>query len=187
MTEGVSTEPVGPRFLRITDTQGGRVDWGSVRFCKVSPEEHKRYRLKSGGVLVARTGAATGENIYLPVVPDAGFASYLVRFQFAEPAMARFVGGFMRPPAYFDFVAGSISGSARPNASARVLARAELSVPPPELVRAFAEAVAPADKHIAANSEGSRALAELRDALLPKLLSGELRVPVALKEIPVHA
>jgi type I restriction enzyme S subunit len=179
LTQSASTEPVGPRFLRITDIQGGRVDWGSVPFCKVSPEEHKRYRLKPGDVLVARTGASTGENIYLPVVPDAVFASYLVRFQFAEPAMARFVGAFMRTPAYFDFVAGCISGSAQPNASAQVLARAELPVPPPELVRRFAEVVAPVDKRIAANSEESRTLAALRDALLPKLLSGELRVPAA--------
>jgi hypothetical protein len=37
------------------------------------------------------------------------------------------------------------------------------------------------------DSGNSRTLAGLRDALLPKLLSDELRVPVALKEIPVHA
>src|SRR5262249_26279501 len=104
LTQSASTEPVGPRFLRITDIQGGRVDWGLVPFCKVSHEERKRYRLKPSDVLVARTGASTGENIYLSVVPDAVFASYLVRFQFPDPAMARYVGAFMRTPAYFDFV-----------------------------------------------------------------------------------
>jgi type I restriction enzyme S subunit len=179
LTQSASTEPVGPRFLRITDIQGGRVDWGNVPYCQVSPEEHERYRIKAGDVLVARTGASTGENIYLPVAPDAVFASYLVRFQFAEPSMARFVGAFMRTPAYFEFVAGCIGGSAQPNASAQVLAGAQLVVPPLELVKHFADTVAPFDKRIAANNEESRTLAALRDALLPKLLSGELRVPAA--------
>ena len=179
LTQSASTEPVGPRFLRITDIQGGRVDWGNVPYCKVSPEEHERYRIKPGDVLVARTGASTGENIYLPVAPDAVFASYLVRFQFAEPSMGRLVAAFMRTPAYFEFVAGCIGGSAQPNASAQVLAGAQLAVPPPELAKRFADTIAPFDKRIAANNEESRTLAALRDALLPKLLSGELRVKEA--------
>ena len=181
LTQSASTEPVGPRFLRITDIQGGRVDWGNVPYCKVSPEEHERYRIKPNDILVARTGASTGENIYLPVVPDAVFASYLVRFQFAEPSMARLVGAFMRTPVYFEFVAGCIGGSAQPNASAQVLAGAQLAVPPPELAKRFADTVAPLDQRIAANNEESRTLAALRDALLPKLLSGELRVATAEK------
>jgi len=175
LTQSASIEPIGPRFLRITDVQGGRVDWSMVPYCRVSPEEHERYRLKPGDVLVARTGASTGENIYLPVVPDAVFASYLVRFQFADSAIARLVGAFMRTADYFDFVAGSIGGSAQPNASAQVLAGAELVLPTPEIARRFAEIVDPIDRRIAANCDESCTLASLRDALLPKLLSGELR------------
>ena len=173
LTQSASSEPIGPLFLRITDIQG-RVNWGAVPFCKVSKEEHERYRLKAGNVVVARTGASTGENVYLPVVPDAVFASYLVRFQFTQPEMARFVGAFMRAPSYFDFVAGCIGGSAQPNASAQTLAGAELFVPPQQLLKRFADIVAPLDQRIAANNEESRTLAALRDALLPKLLSGEV-------------
>jgi type I restriction enzyme S subunit len=80
----------------------------------------------------------------------------------------------MRTPSYFEFVAGSIGGSAQPNASAQVLAGAELVVPTPEVARRFAEIVDPIDRRIAANCDESRTLASLRDALLPKLLSGEL-------------
>jgi type I restriction enzyme S subunit len=104
------------------------------------------------------------------------FASYLVRFQFTDPAIARLVGAFMRTAAYFDFVASSIGGSAQPNASAQVLARAELVVPTPEIARQFAEIVAPLDRRIAVNNDESRTLVALRDALLPKLFSGEIRV-----------
>lgn len=176
LTQSASTEAVGPRFLRITDIQGGRVSWGNVPFCTVSREEHERYRLESGDVLVARTGASTGENIYLPAVPDAVFASYLVRFQFSDAAIARFVGAFMRTPEYFDYVSGCIGGSAQPNASAQVLAGAELVLPDSGLVQRYAEIVAPIDKRIFANNEESRMLTGLRDSLLPRLMSGELRV-----------
>src|SRR5208283_5912584 len=154
-----------------------RVDWSTVPYCRVAPEEHERYRLKPGDVLVARTGASTGENIYLSVVPDAVFASYLVRFQFADPAIARLVGAFMRTGAYFDFVAGSIGGSAQPNASAQVLAGAEVVVPTPEVAHRFAEVVAPLDRRIAANNDESHTLATLRDTLLPRLISGKIRMP----------
>jgi len=186
LTQSALAEQIGPHFLRITDIQGGTADWSTVPFCKVTLEEHERYRLKPGDVLVARTGASTGENTYLSVVPDAVFASYLVRFQFADPAIARLVGAYMRTQTYFDYVAGCIGGSAQPNASAQVLAGAELVVPKPEIACSFADFVAPLDKRIAANIEHSNTLASVRDALLPKLISGELRVKDAERIVGGH-
>jgi type I restriction enzyme S subunit len=49
-------------------------------------------------------------------------------------------------------------------------------VPPRAIVEAFAQAVAPMGALLEANQAESRTLAELRDLLLPKLLSGELRI-----------
>jgi hypothetical protein len=37
-TESASIEPVGPRFLRITDIQDDRVDWEIVPYCKIQFE-----------------------------------------------------------------------------------------------------------------------------------------------------
>jgi type I restriction enzyme S subunit len=52
-----------------------------------------------------------------------------------------------------------------------------LAVPTPEIARQFDALTAPLMAKITANSTESRTLASLRDALLPKLLSGELRAP----------
>ena len=52
-----------------------------------------------------------------------------------------------------------------------------VELPPKELMAAFTEKVAPLYAQITANLHQSRTLAILRDALLPKLLSGELNVP----------
>ncbi len=49
-------------------------------------------------------------------------------------------------------------------------------LPPAKVVGAFTEYVAPFYSHIASNLRESRDLAALRDTLLPKLLSGEMRV-----------
>ena len=52
-----------------------------------------------------------------------------------------------------------------------------LVVPPFSVFAAFDKVVGPLHARIVSNLRESRALASLRDALLPKLISGELRVP----------
>ena len=48
--------------------------------------------------------------------------------------------------------------------------------PMPEVVREFGSIVLSWDKYIRSNTAESRNLADQRDALLPKLISGELRI-----------
>lgn len=49
-------------------------------------------------------------------------------------------------------------------------------IPPPEIVAAYEQQAKPLDDQIRTLEHQSRSLATLRDALLPKLLSGELRI-----------
>jgi len=55
--------------------------------------------------------------------------------------------------------------------------------PEHEAVQEFSRVAAPCFKKIGANAEQSRTLAGIRDALLPKLISGEIRVPEAEKAV----
>jgi type I restriction enzyme S subunit len=176
LTRSATKDKIGPRFLRITDIQGGRIDWEQVPYCPVSAEELSKYQIWPGDIFVARTGASTGENIYIVAAPNSVFASYLVRFQLSDASVARVVGEFMRTTAYFDFVANAIGGSAQPNASAQVLASALFAFPPTSIAKRFAESVRPLDERRVLNDAESRTLALIRDALLPKLISGEIRV-----------
>lgn len=184
LTTSAQSEALGPKFLRITDIQGGLLDWNTVPYCKASETERQRYKLKPHDIVVARTGASTGENIYLPVIGlDAVFASYLVRFQFENPDLARFVGSYMRTANYFDFVRNSIGGSAQPNASAQVLAGAKLAVAKSLLQAKYAECVAPVNQKIWHNVIQASTLRTLRDTLLPRLIFGRLRAPEAEKMV----
>lgn len=69
------------------------------------------------------------------------------------------------------------TGSVFPSLSAPDIKNFPVVLPPPQTVSLFNEQTEALTKKIQANITESRTLAELRDALLPKLLSGELRVP----------
>ena len=58
-----------------------------------------------------------------------------------------------------------------------------LIVPPTEAVQRFEKAVRPLDAKVWNNSDQIDTLTELRDTLLPKLISGELRVPWAEEQV----
>ncbi len=175
-TQSATEEPIGPRFLRITDIRGGTIAWSQVPFCQATEEEREKYRIEDGDIFIARTGASTGDNIYVIEPPPAVFASYLVRVQFASRGLGRLVGEFARTSAYANHVAGSIGGSAQPNASAQTLVAASLVFPTEDIADAFYRTVRPFDLRRAVNDRESRTLATLRDTLLPALLSGELPV-----------
>jgi len=175
-TQSATSDAVGPRFLRITDIRGGKVDWSSVPYCEIEDAELEKYRVKDGDIFVARTGASTGDNIYVVDPPEAVFASYLVRLQFESPGVARFVAEYMRSSDYFGHIEGAIGGSAQPNASAQTLAAATTAFPPDDVATAFYDLVRPADLKRAANARESDRLAAIRNALLPKLLSGDIHI-----------
>jgi len=60
--------------------------------------------------------------------------------------------------------------------------RLELALPGPAVLQEFDSEVSTLRKAMRANSDSNKALANLRDALLPKLLSGELSVIEAMAE-----
>ena len=69
----------GPRFLRITDIQDGRVDWNAVPSCDIPKDDVPKYKLAPGDLVFARTGATTGKSFLIGECPEAVFASYLIR------------------------------------------------------------------------------------------------------------
>lgn len=72
-------------------------------------------------------------------------------------------------------------GSAQPNISATSIMETPIIFPKENLIKAFDNTADYLFKKILRNQSMSRTLASLRDTLLPKLISGELRVPDAEK------
>jgi len=76
---------------------------------------------------------------------------------------------------YFDMVAEG-STSAYPSLKPSDIANFEFALPPKEKLHAFSEYTADAWNKISSNRIQIQTLTQLRDALLPKLMSGEMRV-----------
>ncbi len=85
-----------------------------------------------------------------------------------------------RHAAFREFAVQSMSGtSGRQRIQNDVLGRYLLAVPTELVALAFAGIVAPIQRKITANHAQAQTLATLRDTLLPRLISGQLRLPEA--------
>ena len=130
-TESASSEPVGPRFLRITDIQEDRVDWESVPYCKIESADLLKYRLASGDIVFARTGATTGKSCLVDEPPEAVFASYLIRLRLLDKKLLpKFVLLFFQTAGYWQSIKDGSSGSAQGGFNATKLGALTIPVPP---------------------------------------------------------
>jgi type I restriction enzyme S subunit len=104
-----------------------------------------------------------------------------------EPAWFGFVLGYVSSVELVNHTNAASTGTKMPRANWNDISRYEVALPPKQLAADFTEKTRPLVERIIANIHESRTLAALRDALLPKLLSGELRVPAALPKLEASA
>ncbi len=176
-TASAQGEPVGPKFLRITDiNKASWVSWSRVPYCRATDEEFSKYRLSKGDVLIARM-ADPGHGIVVEEDLEAVFASYLIRFRPIESGTGRFLQYWLRSDAYWHLVRGRATGTTRRSLNAKVLSQFPMVAPPNAAVEAFAGVVGSWRGRLVASVGEMETLVALRDTLLPKLVSGEMRVP----------
>ncbi|MEI8294859.1 MAG: restriction endonuclease subunit S [bacterium] len=130
-SESASSEPVGPRFLRITDIQDDHVDWNSVPYCKIEKTDRPKYHLASGDIVFARTGATTGKSFLVDEPPEAVFASYLIRLRLLDKELLpEFVLLFFQTAGYWQSIKDGSSGSAQGGFNASKLGALTIPFPP---------------------------------------------------------
>ncbi|MEO8001810.1 MAG: restriction endonuclease subunit S [Arenimonas sp.] len=130
-TESAASEPIGPRFLRITDIQDDRVNWDSVPYCKIEAHELPKYRLAKGDIVFARTGATTGKSFLVDDLPEAVFASYLIRLRLLDKKLLpEFVSLFFQTSGYWKSIKEGSAGSAQGGFNATKLGALSIPVPP---------------------------------------------------------
>jgi type I restriction enzyme S subunit len=167
-TQSASVEPVGPRFLRITDIQRDGVDWSSVPFCQIDSADVSKFKLNHNDIVFARTGATTGKSFLVESPPDAVFASYLIRLRLAKPdVLPAFLQLYFQSAEYWRIIDAGSTGSAQGGFNATKLGDLQVSFPPVEeqrrivtiLDEAF-EGIATAKAHAEQNLRNVRALFE---------------------------
>jgi type I restriction enzyme S subunit len=146
-------------------------------------------RFMNGDTLVARITPCleNGKTAYVDFLETGqvgwGSTEYIV-LRPKEPLPPEFAYCLARSETFRDFAIQSMTGSSgRQRVPAASLEHFLLPDSSEPIARAFGRAVAPMFARAGKAGSESRAFAALRDALLPKLLSGELRVKDAEKFI----
>ena len=171
-TETATTEPVGPKFLRITDIAQNYIDWNGVPYCPISEENHEKYVLSEGDVVVARTGATVG---YAKMVgrniPDSVFASFLVRIRPIDVEYRYYFGLAITSAEFLDFVQTNAGGSAQPQANPPLLGEFELSIPNKQSLSEFNKKISSFLGVIETNETEISKLHEVKDTMVKMLSS----------------
>ncbi len=89
-----------------------------------------------------------------------------------QPNVAKFVYHFVKAKD----LASMNAGSAVPSMTTDILNAMEIVIPPASVLEEFESLVAPMYRAMQENDAQSKKLADLRNALLPKLMSGEIDV-----------
>ena len=143
----------------------------------------------------ARRKLQHGDTVVSTVRPDRG--SYFLAMNPSEHLIASTGFAVLTPtkvpwsflhtavtmPDVFAHLGQIADGGAYPAVRPEVIGAIEVPIPDnPATLDAFHRFCGPLFERAAANREEARTLSSLRDTLLPKLLSGELRVPEQLQD-----
>ena len=169
-TETAVQEPVGPKFLRITDIVNNSIDWSKVPFCPISNNDFKKYKLELGDIVVSRTGANIGWAKQIKgAIPDSVFASFLIRIKAKESDLQWLIGHLVESSDFKTFVFANQQGSAQPQANANILVKFPLLIPDKEILRQYNNQVQPINRSICLFEQENSKLTELQSLLLARM------------------
>ena len=164
-TASAKSEPIGPKFLRITDIVPNRIDWSSVPHCEISEKNLGKYLLEKNDIVIARTGATTGYAKRIRTEHKAVFASYLVRIRVNPNCDSQYVGYVIESEEYKRFIQLNLGGAAQPNANAQVLTSFPISLPPLPTQRKIAAVLSAYDDLIENNTRRIKILEDMAQTL----------------------
>ena len=173
-TASAISEPIGPKFLRITDIVPNRINWENVPYCEISERDKEKYKLEIGDIVIARTGATTGYNKIIKINSNAVFASYLIRYKI-DPSRAYpfYIGQLLQSSYWRSFVERVIGGSAQPGANAKQFASFSIALPPLPEQKAIAEVLSSLDDKIDLLHRQNKTLEHMAQTLFRKWFVNE--------------
>lgn len=163
--------------LKPKNLVAGRLAGQTDMMDAAEARRHPRYLIKSGDLLCARTGTLGRSGL-----ADAGQAGWVfgsglicARVRTDSQVDPRYLAYYFAHQAVSDWILRQARGTSIPNISAKVLGTMPVSVPPLTVQRAIARALAALDDSISAHRRICETTAEIRDAVLPLLMTGELK------------
>ena len=178
-TASAKENNVGPKLLRITDIQNNSVNWNSVPYCKINNFEREKYLLNVGDLVFARTGATVGKSYLLKGnVPEAVFASYLIRTIINNSISKKYVFQFFQSNFYWDQIQKAKVGIGQPNVNAQLLSRLLIPLPPlleqHQIVAEIERRLSVADQLEKVVEQSLKQAERLRQSILKQAFEGKL-------------
>ena len=172
----------GVPVVKIGSVKPGIIDLTQVSYVSEEiAQQAARYRLSTGDMLIGMTGYV-GEVGLVPPSDNPPLLNQRVgKFVMQKPGTESLAFWYCttRQPEFRAFVEARSHGTAQANVSGEAIMEFRLVAPSERILDAFNRECQPMLDRILSNHAESRTLATLRDALLPKLLSGELSVTQA--------
>jgi len=107
---------------------------------------------------------------------NGGRSADVLGFESKHQGTSEFLYNLLYQDQFFDYMMLTSKGAKMPRGDKDAIMQFAIAVPPVELMKYFSQRVEAFYNLINMNRSGGRSLSELRDTLLPKLLSGELNV-----------
>ena len=176
-TSSAQADPVGPKFLRITDIQDGCVNWDSVPYCDIDADTLAAKRLEAGDIVVARIGATTGKAFLIDQSPLAVFASYMIRIRTDATRLdPSYLYHFMQSDTYWQHIDRHKGDRLKGGVNIPVLNELPIARPSPKEQSEIVTILDTIDRKAAFHRRKRKVLDELFASVLHKLMGGEISV-----------
>lgn len=142
------------RYIRITDiSEDGLLKYNEIKYVNLN-EKSKKYILKKGDVLVARTGATYGKTLYFDEEIKAIFAGYLIRLNFIkEQINSKFYWIFSQSSNYWKQKNELVQGGGQPQFNANAIKNIKVPLPSLEMQEKIVFKIEKEQKIINTNKE----------------------------------
>ena len=178
---------LGVPVVKIGSVKPAFVDLDHVSFVDEALALEKiNFRLSTDDMLVGLTGYV-GETGRIPPTQYTPMLNQRVGRFLPNPGLEPFVFSAVRRPEFKEFAESKSHGSAQANVSTKDLLTYPLPNPGELIIKTFCDIASPLFKNSLANSGQTSILAQTRDLLLPKLMSGEIRLIEAEKAVEAVA
>ncbi len=142
-------------------------------------DKAKDFVVKAGDLLIAMTGATIGKFAMVPYSSEVLLVNQRVgKFFLGNNPVEKlpFIYCTLKQPEVYGEVVNRGQGSAQPNISASDIMSIPCVIPSQDAIKVFNDTSQPLFDLIISNQRENQQLSELRNALLPKLMSGVLDV-----------
>lgn len=146
---------------------------------KENVSKAKEFSLKPGDILIAMTGATIGKFCLVPALKEEMYVNQRVgKFFLGENPIMKipFIHGLLKCENIISQIINKGQGSAQPNISGNDIETIPIIYPPEDIISKYNELVSPYFSMIIENISACDFISQLRDTLLPRLMSGELAI-----------